>query len=71
MGSIDLSMEGTVGLTAVLFCFAFLATGGTLAAGAWVAVPLIRGRARSDCICTQPDTSSLANALTGYFLEVR
>jgi ribose transport system permease protein len=41
MGSIDLSMEGTVGLTAVLFCFAFLATGGTLAAGAWVAVPLI------------------------------
>lgn len=41
MGSIDLSMEGTVGLTAVLFCFAFLSTGGTLAAGAWVAIPLI------------------------------
>jgi ribose transport system permease protein len=41
MGSIDLSMEGTVGLTAVLFCFLFLTTGGTLAAGAWVAIPLI------------------------------
>jgi ribose transport system permease protein len=41
MGSIDLSMEGTVGLTAVLFCFVFLATGGTLAAGAWVAIPVI------------------------------
>ncbi len=41
MGSIDLSMEGTVGLTAVLFCFLFLATGGTLAVGGWVAMPLI------------------------------
>lgn len=41
MGSIDLSMEGTVGLTAVLFCFIFLMTGGTLAAGAWLAIPAI------------------------------
>lgn len=41
MGSIDLSMEGTVGLTAVLFCFIFLATGGTLAAGGWLAIPAI------------------------------
>lgn len=41
MGSIDLSMEGTVGLTAVAFCFAFLGTGGTLAMGAWLAIPLI------------------------------
>lgn len=40
MGSIDLSMEGTVGLTAVMFCFIFLATGGSIAAGAWVAIPL-------------------------------
>lgn len=41
MGSIDLSMEGAVSLTAVLFCLAFLHTGGTLAAGGWVAIPLI------------------------------
>ncbi|MCA3513928.1 MAG: ABC transporter permease [Rhodobacter sp.] len=41
MGSIDLSMEGTVGLTAVLFCFIFLATGGTLATGGWLAIPAI------------------------------
>lgn len=41
MGSIDLSMEGTVSLTAVLFCMAFLWLGGTLAAGAWLAIPLI------------------------------
>ncbi|NVK06702.1 MAG: ABC transporter permease [Marivivens sp.] len=40
MGSIDLSMEGAVGLTAVAFCFIFLATGGSISAGAWVAVPL-------------------------------
>jgi ribose transport system permease protein len=43
MGSIDLSMEGTVGLTAVLFCFLFLGTGGTLAAGGWLAIPAILG----------------------------
>lgn len=41
MGSIDLSMEGSVGLTAVLFCFIFLASGGTLAAGGWIAIPAI------------------------------
>jgi ribose transport system permease protein len=41
MGSIDLSMEGAVGLTAVLFCIFFLATGGTPAAGAWLAIPAI------------------------------
>lgn len=41
MGSIDLSMEGAVSLTAVLFCIAFLHFGGTLAAGGWVAIPLI------------------------------
>lgn len=41
MGSIDLSMEGVIGLTAVLFCFAFNQFGGTLAAGAWMAVPLV------------------------------
>ncbi|WEZ86152.1 hypothetical protein P6U16_27835 (plasmid) [Rhizobium sp. 32-5/1] len=39
MGSIDLSMEGAVSLTAVLFCIAFLHFGGTLAAGGWVAIP--------------------------------
>lgn len=41
MGSIDLSMEGTVSLTAVLFCMAFVALGGTLGAGGWLAIPLI------------------------------
>lgn len=41
MGSIDLSMEGAVSLTAVLFCYAFGWLGGTLAAGAWLAIPLI------------------------------
>lgn len=40
MGSIDLSMEGAVSLSAVIFCFAFLYFGGTLAAGAWVAIPI-------------------------------
>lgn len=40
MGSIDLSMEGVVSLTAVLFCMAFLWFGGTLAAGGWLAIPL-------------------------------
>lgn len=41
MGSIDLSMEGAISLTAVLFCIAFVEFGGTLAAGSWVAMPLI------------------------------
>jgi ribose transport system permease protein len=41
MGSIDLSMEGAVSLTAVLFCFAFLWLGGSLAAGGWLAIPLM------------------------------
>ncbi len=40
MGSIDLSMEGTVSVCAVLFAFAFLAMGGTLASIAWLALPL-------------------------------
>ncbi len=40
MGSIDLSMEGTVSVTAVVFAFAFLAMGGTLAGHAWLAIPL-------------------------------
>lgn len=40
MGSIDLSMEGTVSVTAVIFAFAFLALGGTLASMAWLALPL-------------------------------
>ncbi|MFV0490341.1 MAG: ABC transporter permease [Pseudorhodobacter sp.] len=40
MGSIDLSMEGTVSVSAVIFAFAFLALGGTLASIAWVALPL-------------------------------
>ncbi|TIV87075.1 MAG: ABC transporter permease, partial [Mesorhizobium sp.] len=41
MGSIDLSMEGVVSLTAVLFCFLMLALGGTLASGGWIAIPVI------------------------------
>ena len=38
MGSIDLSMEGAVSLTAVAFCFCFLFFGGTLASGGWIAI---------------------------------
>lgn len=41
MGSIDLSMEGTVSVCAVLFAFVFLALGGTLASWAWLAIPLV------------------------------
>ncbi len=41
MGSIDLSMEGAVSLCAVLFCLMFLKLGGSLAAGAWLAIPAI------------------------------
>lgn len=40
MGSIDLSMEGTVSVSAVIFAFAFIAWGGTLASWAWLALPL-------------------------------
>ena len=38
MGSIDLSMEGAVSLTAVTFCFCFLFFGGNLASGGWIAI---------------------------------
>ncbi len=40
MGSIDLSMEGTVSVSAVSFAYAFIALGGTLASWAWLAMPL-------------------------------
>ena len=40
MGSIDLSMEGSVSVCAVVFAFAFIAMGGTLASLAWLALPL-------------------------------
>lgn len=40
MGSIDLSMEGTVSVTAVSFAYSFLALGATLASWAWLALPL-------------------------------
>jgi ribose transport system permease protein len=40
MGSIDLSMEGTISVCAVTFGFAFLAWGGTLLSAAWLAMPL-------------------------------
>lgn len=40
MGSIDLSMEGTVSVSAVIFAFAFIAWGGTLASMAWLAIPV-------------------------------
>ena len=40
MGSIDLSMEGTVSVCAVVFGLAFLAWGGTVLSQAWLAVPL-------------------------------
>ena len=35
MGSIDLSMEGTVSVCAVLFAFAFVGLGGTILSVAW------------------------------------
>ena len=40
MGSIDLSMEGTVSVSAVIFAFVFMGLGGTLASWAWVAIPI-------------------------------
>lgn len=40
MGSIDLSMEGTVSVCAVSFAFCFLWLGGTLASWAWLALPV-------------------------------
>ncbi len=40
MGSIDLSMEGTVSVSAVIFAFVFIALGGTLASWAWLAIPV-------------------------------
>jgi ribose transport system permease protein len=40
MGSIDLSMEGTISVCAVIFGFAFMALGGTLLSSAWLAIPL-------------------------------
>ena len=40
MGSIDLSMEGTVSVSAVVFAMIFLALGGTVLSWAWVALPL-------------------------------
>lgn len=39
MGSIDLSMEGTVSVCAVAFAFCFISLGGTLASWAWLALP--------------------------------
>lgn len=39
MGSIDLSMEGTVSVCAVVFAFCFLQLGGTMASWAWLALP--------------------------------
>lgn len=40
MGSIDLSMEGTVSVCAVIFAFAFIGLGGSLLSWAWLAIPL-------------------------------
>ena len=40
MGSIDLSMEGAVSVTAVVFAYAFIALGGTMLSWAWLAIPL-------------------------------
>lgn len=40
MGSIDLSMQGTVSVCAVVFAFAFLSLGGTILSWAWLAIPL-------------------------------
>lgn len=40
MGSIDLSMEGTISVCAVVFGYLFLAWGGTLFSSAWLAIPV-------------------------------
>jgi ribose transport system permease protein len=40
MGSIDLSMEGTIAVTACVFAYLFLEWGGTVLSVAWVAIPL-------------------------------
>ncbi len=40
MGSIDLSMEGTVSVCAVIFAFVFIAWGGTVLSWAWLAIPI-------------------------------
>lgn len=40
MGSIDLSMEGAVTLTAVLFAYIFIALGGSLSGFGWLAIPV-------------------------------
>jgi len=40
MGSIDLSMEGSVSVCAVIFAFVFIAMGGSLASFAWLALPI-------------------------------
>lgn len=39
MGSIDLSMEGTISVCAVAFAFAFIAMGGSVLSWAWLAFP--------------------------------
>lgn len=40
MGSIDLSMEGTISVSAVIFAIVFIQMGGTLASWAWIAMPI-------------------------------
>lgn len=40
MGSIDLSMEGTISVCAVVFGYLFLQWGGTLFSAAWIAIPV-------------------------------
>ena len=40
MGSIDLSMEGTVSVCAVIFAFAFIGWGGSVLSWGWLAMPL-------------------------------
>lgn len=41
MGSIDLSMEGAISLTAVLFAFIFAYFGGALGGFGWLAIPAV------------------------------
>jgi ribose transport system permease protein len=40
MGSIDLSMEGTISVCAVVFGYLFLRWGGTVVSTAWLAIPV-------------------------------
>ena len=79
LGSIDLSMEGTISVCAVVFGFTFLALGGTLFSQAWIAIPLtlllgtllgfLNGMVHV-VLCTPSFMASLAMGFVGTGLSV-